>query len=90
MKIYEIREMSVEEIQKRIVEEETNLVDLRFQHELKSLTNTAKLSNTKKDIARLKTVLKERQLKNRKISHRESLILQFRPKRKKRSLPFFF
>lgn len=63
MKMYEISEMAVEEIAKRIVEEEENLVDLRFQHELKSLTNTAKLANVKKDIARLKTVLKERQLK---------------------------
>ena len=33
MKIYEIREMSSEEIVKRINEEETNLVDLRFQQE---------------------------------------------------------
>ena len=64
MKMYEIIEMSEEEIIKRIEEEESNLVDLRFQHELKNLTNTAKLSNAKKDIARLKTVLKERQLKS--------------------------
>ena len=61
MKIYEIREMSIEEIQKRIVEEETNLVDLRFQHELKNLTNTAKLKLVKKDIAMMKTVLHERE-----------------------------
>ena len=64
MKMYEIIEMSEEEIIKRIEEEENNLVDLRFQHELKNLTNTAKLSIAKKDIARLKTVLKERQLKS--------------------------
>ena len=64
MKMYEINEMSVEEIIKRIEEEENNLVDLRFQHELKNLTNTAKLSLTKKDLARLKTVLKEKQLKS--------------------------
>ena len=60
MKIYEIREMSDEEIIKRIEEEEKNLVDLRFQHELKSLTNTAKLRLVRKDIARMKTVLNER------------------------------
>ncbi len=64
MKMYEINEMSDEEIVKRIEEEEINLVDLRFQHELKNLTNTAKLSTSKKDIARLKTVLNERQLKS--------------------------
>ncbi|PID57114.1 MAG: 50S ribosomal protein L29 [Ignavibacteriae bacterium] len=63
MKMYEIKEMTDEEIVKRIEEEENNLIDLRFQHELKNLTNTAKLKSTKKDIARLKTVLTERQLK---------------------------
>ena len=62
MKIYEIREMSSEEIIKRIKEEEDNMVDLRFQHELKNLTNTAKLRLTRHDIAKMKTVLKEREL----------------------------
>ncbi|MBU0559842.1 MAG: 50S ribosomal protein L29 [Bacteroidetes bacterium] len=62
MKIHEIREMSNEEILKRIDEEEHNLVDLRFQHELKNLTNTAKLNLVKKDIAKMKTVLKQREL----------------------------
>ncbi len=66
MKIYEIREMSTEEIIKRIEEEENNLVDLRFQNELKNLANTAKLRNTKKDIARMKTVLRERELEAQK------------------------
>lgn len=59
MKIYEIREMSEQEIVKRIAEEESNLVDLRFQHELKNLTNTAKMNLVKKDIAKMKTVLNE-------------------------------
>lgn len=60
MKIREIREMSTDEITKRIQEEELNLVDLRFSHQLKQLTNTAKLKLVKKDIARMKTVLLER------------------------------
>lgn len=68
MKIYQIREMSTEEIKKRILEEQKNLVDLRFQHELKNLTNTAKLRLTKKDIARMKTVLKEREMQESKNS----------------------
>ncbi|MFA8342060.1 MAG: 50S ribosomal protein L29 [Rhodothermaceae bacterium] len=62
MKIYEIREMSSEELKKRIVEEENNLVDLRFQHALKQLTNTAKLNLVRKDVAKMKTVLREREL----------------------------
>ncbi|MFH0734244.1 MAG: 50S ribosomal protein L29 [bacterium] len=62
MKIYQIREMSSDELQKRILEEQSNLIDLRFQNELKSLTNTAKLNTVKKDISKMKTVLKEREL----------------------------
>jgi len=60
MKIHEIKEMKSDELVKRIEEEEKNLVDLRFAHQLKQLTNTAKLNLVKKDIARMKTVLKER------------------------------
>ena len=66
MKIFEIREMSNEELAKRISEEESNLIDLRFQHELKNLTNTAKLGLVKKDVAMMKTVLKERQIQESK------------------------
>ena len=66
MKIYEIREMSNEEIMKRIEEEEKNMSDLRFQHQLKNLTNTAKLNLARKDIARMKTVLNERESQTEK------------------------
>jgi large subunit ribosomal protein L29 len=60
MKIHEIREMKTEEIIQRIKDEELNLVDLRFSHQLKQLTNTSKIKLVKKDIARLKSVLNER------------------------------
>lgn len=62
MKIYEIKEMTNDELIKRIAEEEKNLVDLRFAHQLKQLNNTAKLNLVKKDVARMKTVLKQREL----------------------------
>jgi len=61
MKIHEIKEMKTEEIIQRIKDEEKNLVDLRFSHQLKQLTNTAKLRTVKRDLARLKTVLHERE-----------------------------
>ena len=60
MKIFQIREMSTSEIEKRILEDQKNLVDLRFQQELKQLTNTAKLRITRKDISKMKTILAER------------------------------
>ncbi|MBT8379366.1 MAG: 50S ribosomal protein L29 [Ignavibacteria bacterium] len=66
MKIHEIKEMKTEEILQRISEEEKNLVDLRFSHQLKQLTNTAKLKLVKRDIARMKTVLKEREFEAQK------------------------
>ena len=60
MKAHEIRELKTDEILRRIEEEERNLVDLRFSHQLKELTNTAKMKTVKKDIARMKTILNER------------------------------
>ena len=62
MKIHEVRELKDDELIKQIVEEEKNLLDLRFTHQLKQLTNTGKLKLVKQDLARLKTVLKERNL----------------------------
>ncbi len=62
MKIYEIRQMTDDELRKRIIEEENNLVDLRFALATKQLTNTAKIRLTRKDIAKMKTVLREREL----------------------------
>ncbi|OGU68039.1 MAG: 50S ribosomal protein L29, partial [Ignavibacteria bacterium RBG_16_36_9] len=41
MKIHEIKEMKSEEIIQRIKDEEQSLVDLKFSHQLKQLTNTA-------------------------------------------------
>ena len=66
MKIYEIREMNNDEILKRIEEEQNNMIDLQFQHVLKNLTNTAKLDLVKKDIAKMKPVLRERELEAQK------------------------
>jgi len=62
MKMYEIRQMTDDELRKRITEEENNLVDLRFALATKQLTNTAKIKLTRRDIARMKTVLREREL----------------------------
>lgn len=61
MKIHEIREMKEDELLKRIEDEEKNLIDLRFALQLKQLTNTAKIGLIRKDIAKMKTVLRERQ-----------------------------
>jgi large subunit ribosomal protein L29 len=65
MKIHEIREMKTAEIIRQIEEEERNLVDLRFSHQVKELTNTSKLKLVKRNIARMKTVLHDRAAKEK-------------------------
>jgi large subunit ribosomal protein L29 len=62
MKIHEIRELKDDELIKQIAEEQKSILDLRFAHQLKQLTNTAKLKITRRDIAKLKSELKARQI----------------------------
>ena len=71
MKLYEIKEMTNDELVKRIEEEEKNLVDLRFSHQLKQLTNTSKLKLAKKDIAKMKTILTQRELVTEKAEQKD-------------------
>jgi len=60
MKVNEIRSMSVEDINKKLKKEYKNLQDLYFSLAFRQLVNTASIKNTKKTIARLHTVLKEK------------------------------
>jgi len=57
MKASEIRELGTDEIQQKISELKETLFNLRFQHEVGQLENPKKIGQTKKDIARMKTVL---------------------------------
>ena len=61
MKVKEIRELSTEEINKKLVEAKEELFNLRFQAEVGKLENTAQLKKVKKEIARCYTVLTERE-----------------------------
>ena len=72
MKIHEIKEMKTDELRKQIEEESRSLVDLRFAHQLKQLTNTAKLGLVKKDVARMKTVLKQREADEKNAANKET------------------
>ena len=58
----EIRELSNTEIAQQIETLKDELFNLRFQQATGQLTNTARLKTVKKDIARMKTVLTEREL----------------------------
>jgi large subunit ribosomal protein L29 len=59
MKASEIREMTTEEMQRKVTDLKQELFNLRFQHEIGQLENRAKIRQTKQDIARLLTVLRE-------------------------------
>ncbi|MDR2578636.1 MAG: 50S ribosomal protein L29 [Chitinispirillales bacterium] len=60
MKVKEIRELSVEEIKKRIDGLEEEHFNLRFQARMGQLTNPLRLRYVKRDIAKAKTILGEK------------------------------
>lgn len=60
----EIREKSNTEITQEIEALKDELFNLRFQQATGQLTDTARMKTVKKDIARMKTVLTERELSN--------------------------
>ncbi|HEY65855.1 MAG TPA: 50S ribosomal protein L29 [Caldilineae bacterium] len=62
MKPSEIRAMTDEEIARRLDEAYQELFNLRFQHAIGQLRNTARLRQVRRDIARLRTILREREL----------------------------
>ena len=62
MKIAEIRELPNEEINRELAEKRRALFNLRFQRETEQLERPAELRKLKKDVARLLTVLHEREL----------------------------
>jgi large subunit ribosomal protein L29 len=59
MKGSEIREMTVEEMQRKVGDLKQELFNLRFQLEIGQLENRAKIRQTKQDIARLLTIIRE-------------------------------
>jgi large subunit ribosomal protein L29 len=59
MKVSEIRDMSPEERQQKVVDLRQELFNLRFQHGIGQLENPQKLKKTKRDIARLYTIIRE-------------------------------
>ena len=56
MRIREMRELTDEEISARLDESRKELLELRFQHALRKLENTAKLKLTRQRLARLMTI----------------------------------
>jgi large subunit ribosomal protein L29 len=60
MKVKEIRELSTEEMTKKIDQYEEELFNLRFQAKMGQLANPLQLRFIRRDIARINTILKEK------------------------------
>jgi large subunit ribosomal protein L29 len=63
MKPKEIRDLSSQERQQKLADLKEELFNLRFQHGVGQLENTQKIKSTKRDLARVKTIIKEIELK---------------------------
>ena len=62
MKMQEIRDLSMQELEDKIKDLKEELFNLRFQNATNQLDNPMRIVSVKKDIARVKTVLKEKEL----------------------------
>jgi len=62
LKVEEIRALSSEELAKQLEEAHQELFNLRFRLATRQLVNHLEIPRVKKEIARLKTIMKEREL----------------------------
>jgi large subunit ribosomal protein L29 len=62
MKTSEIKELTTKEIVEKIQVEKESLVRLRLNHAVSPLDNPMKIKDSKRNIARLKTILRQREL----------------------------
>jgi len=67
MKPNEIRDMSPDEMQRKLKDLKQELFNLRFQHEVGQLENSARLKQIRKDIARVQTVFRHFELQQKDV-----------------------
>ncbi len=63
MKVNEIRDLSVGELDQKVASLKEELFNLRFQHATGQLENPMRIREVKKSIARIKTIQREQELK---------------------------
>ncbi len=63
MKTKELHELTVDELNAKVKELSEELFNLRFRHAIGQLENPASLKTCKREIAKVKTILRERELK---------------------------
>ncbi|MCF0175373.1 MAG: 50S ribosomal protein L29 [Bacteroidales bacterium] len=64
MKAKEVREMSVSDLRDRIEVETANLNTMKLNHTISPLEDTSKISKARRDIARMKTILAQKETQN--------------------------
>lgn len=69
MSVAELREMSNEELMEALAEAKEERFNLRFQVATNQLDNTSRMREVKKEIARILTVLRERELDEERAQH---------------------
>ena len=65
MKTKDIRELTDDELKTRLAELKNELFNLRFRHASGQLDNPMTIASVKKDIARVNTVIRERELQSK-------------------------
>ncbi len=65
MRISEIKEQTKEELEAKLADIKKNIFNLRFQKATGKLENPVKIRNLSKDVARIKTLLREKELKHK-------------------------
>ena len=65
MKANEVRKMSASELESKLLDLKKDLFQLRLQHATNQLENPVKIAELKRDIARVKTILRENELAGR-------------------------
>ena len=65
MKTSEIRELNIAEMQQKVGDLKDELFNLCFQHEIGQLENPQRMKQTKRDIARIKTIIGEIEATNK-------------------------
>ncbi|MEM1485186.1 50S ribosomal protein L29 [Oscillospiraceae bacterium PP1C4] len=64
MKASEMRDLSAAELIEKLTDLKAELFNLRFQHAINQLDNPIRLNVVKKDIARVKTLIRQNELKS--------------------------
>jgi large subunit ribosomal protein L29 len=67
-KTNELRELTTDELTQKLVETKEELFNLRFQNATGQLDNYKRLNDLRKDVARLKTILREQELNAGQVS----------------------